>query len=195
MCRLLRRGGDVPDRPQRQLPVRLFDRPSRPEQAAAHRAPCRVRQGRCRYPPHRHPRVAAHRHAAPAGAEHRPTRRARPCVGHHPTFHGPRRAGRSCCGTPVRCRYGIPLMILRGLIQRPPCRPPCRPDFGRCGFSRPHPHSSDLPAPWPCQRPETGTVTRSAGQALVRSRCGGGGCGWRPVPSSCALPCVVTIQR
>jgi hypothetical protein len=60
-------------------------------------------------------------------------------------FHGPKRAGRSRHGTPVRSRYRIPLMTLRWLAQRPPrC-----PDFGKCGFSRAHSTCVKSPRPMP----------------------------------------------
>lgn len=76
-------------------------------------------------------------------------------------FHGPKRAGRSRHGTPVRSRYKIPLMILRWLAQRPPrC-----PDFGRCGFSRLH--SSLVRSPRPMVMP---TITRRGPAALPLRR-------------------------
>ena len=60
-------GRDVPDRPQRLLPLGLFSRPARPEQAPAHRPPGSVRQEPGRHLPHRHPRVEPPRMPHPLG--------------------------------------------------------------------------------------------------------------------------------
>lgn len=82
-------------------------------------------------------------------------------------FHGPKRAGRSRHGTPVRSRHKMPLMTLRWLAQRPPrC-----PDFGRCGFSRVH--SACVKSPRPLLMP----TTRSRGGHKIRRTCPRARCG------------------